>query len=100
MAALLLLGSFPLMRKWARLAALQGVRNSARAGCDYFARLHGASGRRIGRAPLVGTWRSLVAHYTGGVGVAGSNPVVPTSGLSYKQTCPRAPPRLRLASER
>ena len=26
-----------------------------------------------------GTWRSLVAHYTGGVGVAGSNPVSPTN---------------------
>ncbi len=26
-----------------------------------------------------GTWRSLVAHHTGGVGVAGSNPVVPTT---------------------
>src|SRR3954451_7816977 len=25
-----------------------------------------------------GTWRSLVAHLTGGQGVAGSNPVVPT----------------------
>lgn len=25
-----------------------------------------------------GLWRSLVAHYTGGVGVAGSNPVSPT----------------------
>ena len=26
----------------------------------------------------IGTWRSLVAHYLGVVGVAGSNPVVPT----------------------
>ena len=26
-----------------------------------------------------GLWRSLVAHYTGGVGVAGSNPVSPTT---------------------
>src|SRR5690348_11608776 len=26
-----------------------------------------------------GTWRSLVAHLTGGQGVAGSNPAVPTS---------------------
>ncbi len=26
----------------------------------------------------IGTWRSLVAHLTGGQGVAGSNPVVPT----------------------
>ena len=24
-------------------------------------------------------WRSLVAHYAGGVGVAGSNPVAPTN---------------------
>ena len=31
----------------------------------------------------VGTWRSLVAHYAGGVGVAGSNPVVPTIILNY-----------------
>ena len=28
--------------------------------------------------PCFGTWRSLVAHLTGGQGVAGSNPVVPT----------------------
>ncbi len=26
----------------------------------------------------VGTWRSLVAHYNGVVGVGGSNPLVPT----------------------
>ena len=26
----------------------------------------------------IGTWRSLAARYTGGVEVAGSNPVVPT----------------------
>ena len=26
----------------------------------------------------IGLWRSLVAHLTGGQGVAGSNPVVPT----------------------
>lgn len=32
----------------------------------------------IGAPPLIGTWRSLVAHYTGGVGVVGSNPAVPT----------------------
>ncbi len=29
-------------------------------------------------ALFIGTWRSLVAHLTGGQGVAGSNPVVPT----------------------
>jgi hypothetical protein len=28
---------------------------------------------------VAGTWRSLVAHLTGGQGVAGSNPVVPTA---------------------
>ena len=26
-----------------------------------------------------GAWRSLVAHYTGGVGVVGSNPIAPTN---------------------
>ena len=26
----------------------------------------------------IGAWRSLVAHLTGGQGVAGSNPVAPT----------------------
>ena len=26
----------------------------------------------------VGMWRSMVAHFTGGEGVAGSNPVIPT----------------------
>ena len=30
------------------------------------------------RAAFVGAWRSLVAHLTGGQGVAGSNPVAPT----------------------
>ena len=28
---------------------------------------------------LFGMWRSLVAHLTGGQGVAGSNPVIPTN---------------------
>ena len=27
---------------------------------------------------IIGAWRSLVAHHTGGVVVAGSNPAVPT----------------------
>jgi hypothetical protein len=31
------------------------------------------------REGVAGTWRSLVAHLTGGQGVAGSNPVVPTA---------------------
>src|SRR5262249_48154596 len=30
-----------------------------------------------------GTWRSLVAHLTGGQGVAGSNPAVPTSSRVF-----------------
>ena len=30
------------------------------------------------KARSVGAWRSLVAHLTGGQGVAGSNPVAPT----------------------
>ena len=29
-------------------------------------------------------WRSLVAHLTGGQGVAGSNPVIPTKFSPYK----------------
>ena len=29
-------------------------------------------------------WRSLVAHLTGGQGVAGSNPVIPTIFLNTK----------------
>ena len=37
--------------------------------------------QRCSRGGLVneyGMWRSLVAHLTGGQGVAGSNPVIPT----------------------
>jgi hypothetical protein len=37
-----------------------------------------------------GLWRSLVAHLTGGQGVAGSNPVSPTSGVRLVHTL-RAP---------
>ena len=33
----------------------------------------------VARQPNIGMWRSLVAHLTGGQGVAGSNPVVPTA---------------------
>ena len=35
-----------------------------------------------GDSEQIGTWRSLVAHLTGGQGVAGSNPVVPTNQLA------------------
>src|SRR2546423_1950885 len=34
---------------------------------------------RSATLPQTGTWRSLVAHLTGGQGVVGSNPAVPTS---------------------
>ncbi len=34
--------------------------------------------RELSRKSRVGAWRSLVAHLTGGQGVAGSNPVAPT----------------------
>ena len=33
----------------------------------------------------IGMWRSLVAHLTGGQGVAGSNPVIPTANAWWKQ---------------
>ena len=42
----------------------------------------GASPGRL-RPGLVGAWRSLVAHLHGGQGVAGSNPVAPTSSIFY-----------------
>ena len=35
-------------------------------------------------SPVLGMWRSLVAHLTGGQGVAGSNPVVPTTSKPHK----------------
>ena len=35
-------------------------------------------GREQPRELNNGMWRSLVAHLTGGQGVAGSNPVIPT----------------------
>ena len=34
--------------------------------------------------PVRGTWRSLVAHLTGGQGVVGSNPAVPTEYLHLR----------------
>ncbi len=40
-----------------------------------------ASFLRIARESRVGAWRSLVAHLTGGQGVAGSNPVAPTISI-------------------
>jgi hypothetical protein len=45
---------------------------------------------------VAGTWRSLVAHLTGGQGVAGSNPVVPTVKTAGQRRCPS---RLGTASE-
>ncbi len=43
---------------------------------------------RFTRARRIGTWRSLVAHLTGGQGVAGSNPVVPTSEVAGRRSFP------------
>ena len=42
----------------------------------------------------VGMWRSLVAHLTGGQGVAGSNPVIPTTSSFWG--CTRVSPRKSL----
>ena len=43
------------------------------SGCRYDGRVAFS-----GIAEGIGLWRSLVAHLTGGQGVAGSNPVSPT----------------------
>ena len=32
---------------------------------------------------IFGTWRSQAAHLTGGQGVGGSNPLVPTNNRNY-----------------
>ena len=45
------------------------------------------------RAGAFGTWRSLVAHLTGGQGVAGSNPVVPTGKGQVRGTSLRPGPQ-------
>ena len=39
----------------------------------------GPPGFDVALSGAIGMWRSLVAHLTGGQGVAGSNPVIPTS---------------------
>ena len=39
----------------------------------------GSDSRACDRESYLGMWRSLVAHLTGGQGVAGSNPVIPTN---------------------
>src|SRR4051794_39905058 len=49
-----------------------------RGGAGPARRRGGSSPTSRPRAWWFGTWRSLVAHLTGGQGVAGSNPVVPT----------------------
>jgi hypothetical protein len=38
--------------------------------------------------PGIGLWRSVVAHLTGGQGVAGSNPVSPTSVVAGQRPFP------------
>ncbi len=35
----------------------------------------------------VGVWRSLVAHFAGGEGVVGSNPITPTINPSLFKQC-------------
>lgn len=40
------------------------------------------------RIKNVGMWRSLVAHYAGGVGVVGSNPAIPTIFFNIKLPLP------------
>ena len=45
----------------------------------------------VGQLSRVGMWRSLVANLTGGQGVAGSNPVIPTIFNSVLRQVP--PPR-------
>ena len=40
-----------------------------------------------GSLRVAGMWRSLVAHLTGGQGVAGSNPVIPTNVRKESPTC-------------
>jgi hypothetical protein len=54
-------------------------------GSDHPLCLSGCLGRgntrkSLLRKRILGLWRSLVAHLTGGQGVAGSNPVSPTEG--------------------
>ena len=63
------------MVTWERLP--RGLRPipAARRGCGS---LHSAP-QPV--AAGIGLWRSLVAHLTGGQGVAGSNPVSPTNWL-------------------
>src|SRR5690606_3963281 len=58
-----------------RRRAERGARSPPRVRYCFRARPAGGSPGQTGN----GTWRSLVAHLTGGQGVAGSNPVVPTS---------------------
>ena len=63
--------------RWTSLGTVFGVGPSAEVS---FPRV-----RRVVRRKH-GLWRSLVAHYTGGVGVAGSNPVSPTTIVAAQTT--------------
>ena len=50
-------------------------------------------------SPVLGMWRSLVAHLTGGQGVAGSNPVIPTNiGATGSPLRGDFPPARRLSA--
>ena len=77
------------LRRHARSRSASGsARSAARATAEpswprfagprrwYFGAAAGSSD------PVAGMWRSLVAHLTGGQGVAGSNPVIPTDVMS------------------
>jgi hypothetical protein len=63
------------MVTWERLPSGLRPIPAARRGCGS---LHSAP-QPV--AAGIGLWRSLVAHLTGGQGVAGSNPVSPTQDL-------------------
>src|SRR5689334_14778789 len=50
---------------------------------------YGSLHSALGEKPAgIGLWRSLVAHLTGGQGVAGSNPVSPTDGTAGQRPFP------------
>ena len=51
------------------------------------------------RILFVGMWRSLVAHLTGGQGVAGSNPVIPTTILNKNGPIWKAESALFISSD-
>jgi hypothetical protein len=85
---------------WRRSTTCRST-TSSRAPPPQWGRGDGVTGSR-GCAKLdvpcgaAGTWRSLVAHLTGGQGVAGSNPVVPTRHRGAVPIIGTAPQRFYL----